>query len=185
MAFHRPCNGYMADSSQAKWYVAHTYSGYENKVKDNIEKSIENLGMQNYIFEVKVPVEETVEEKENGEKKVVQHKIFPSYVFIKMIITNDSWYVVRNIRGVTGFVGPGSDPVPLTDEEIVRMNIEKREISVDFTVGDSVRITDGPFQDYVCTVEKMDMDKQVVTVLVPMFNGDTPIELEFGQVERL
>ena len=175
----------MADSSQAKWYVAHTYSGYENKVKDNIEKSIENLGMQDLIFEVKVPVEEIVEEKENGEKKIVQHKIFPSYVFIKMIITNDSWYVVRNIRGVTGFVGPGSDPVPLTDEEIIRMNIEKKEIKVDFEVGDSVIITDGPFRDYVCTVDKIDMDKQIVTVLVPMFNGDTPVELEFGQVDTL
>ncbi len=176
----------MADSSQAKWYVAHTYSGYENKVKDNIEKSVENLGMQDLIFEVKVPVEETIEEKENGEKKIVQHKIFPSYVFIKMIITNDSWYVVRNIRGVTGFVGPGSTPVPLTDDEIVRMNIETRkEITLDFAEGDSVRITDGPFSDYVCTVEKIDMDKHIVTVLVPMFNGDTPVELEFGQLEVL
>lgn len=175
----------MADSSEAKWYVAHTYSGYENKVKDNIEKSIENLGMQNLIFEVKVPVEEIVEEKENGEKKVTQHKIFPSYVFIKMIITNDSWYVVRNIRGVTGFVGPGSDPVPLTDDEIVRMNIEDKPVTVDFAVGDSVRITDGPFTDYVCTVEKIDTERHIVTVLVPMFNGDTPVELEFGQIEVL
>lgn len=175
----------MADSSEAKWYVAHTYSGYENKVKDNIEKSIENLGMQNLIFEVKVPVEEIVEEKENGEKKITQHKIFPSYVFIKMIITNDSWYVVRNIRGVTGFVGPGSDPVPLTEDEIVRMNIETREITLDFEEGDSVRITDGPFTDYVCTVEKIDTERHIVTVLVPMFNGDTPVELEFGQVEAL
>ncbi len=175
----------MADSSEAKWYVAHTYSGYENKVKDNIEKSIENLGMQNLIFEVKVPVEEIVEEKEDGEKKITQHKIFPSYVFIKMIITNDSWYVVRNIRGVTGFVGPGSDPVPLTEDEIVRMNIETREITLDFEEGDSVRITDGPFTDYVCTVEKIDTERHIVTVLVPMFNGDTPVELEFGQVEAL
>ena len=102
-----------------------------------------------------------------------------------MIITNDSWYVVRNIRGVTGFVGPGSDPVPLTDEEIIRMNIEKKEIKVDFAEGDSVIITDGPFRDYVCTVEKIDMDKQIVTVLVPMFNGDTPVELEFNQVDTL
>ena len=175
----------MADSSEAKWYVAHTYSGYENKVKDNIEKSIENLGMQNLIFEVKVPVEEIVEEKENGEKMVTQHKIFPSYVFIKMIITNDSWYVVRNIRGVTGFVGPGSDPVPLTDDEIVRMNIAEKPVTVDFAVGDSVRITDGPFTDYVCTVEKIDTERHIVTVLVPMFNGDTPVELEFGQIEVL
>lgn len=175
----------MADSSEAKWYVAHTYSGYENKVKDNIEKSIENLGMQNLIFEVKVPVEEVVEEKENGEKKVTQHKIFPSYVFIKMIITNDSWYVVRNIRGVTGFVGPGSDPVPLTDDEIVRMNIEEKPVTVDFAEGDSVRITEGPFTDYVCTVEKIDTERHIVTVLVPMFNGDTPVELEFGQIEVL
>lgn len=175
----------MADSKEAKWYVAHTYSGYENKVKDNIEKSVENLGMQDLIFEVKVPVEETIEQKENGEQKVVQHKIFPSYVFIKMIVTNDSWYVVRNIRGVTGFVGPGSEPIPLTDEEIIRMNIEKKEINIDFAEGDSVRITEGPFCDYVCTVEKIDMDKRIVTVLVPMFNGDTPVELEFGQVELL
>lgn len=175
----------VADSSEAKWYVAHTYSGYENKVKDNIEKSIENLGMQDLIFEVKVPVEEIVEEKENGEKKITQHKIFPSYVFIKMIITNDSWYVVRNIRGVTGFVGPGSDPVALTDDEIVRMNIETKEVSLDFAEGDSVRITDGPFSDYVCTVEKIDTERHIVTVLVPMFNGDTPVELEFGQIEAL
>ncbi|MDP4132985.1 MAG: transcription termination/antitermination protein NusG [Bacillota bacterium] len=175
----------MAENPQEKWYVVHTYSGYENKVKDNLEKAVENMGMQDLILEVKVPVEEVTEQKENGEQKIVQHKIFPSYVFVKMIKTNESWYVVRNIRGVTGFVGPGSDPVPLTDDEITRMNIEKKEITIDFKVGDSVRIIDGPFQDYVCNVEKIDIEHKTVTVLVPMFNGDTPVELEFGQVETL
>lgn len=174
----------MVENESAKWYVAHTYSGYENKVKDNIEKTAENRGMQDIIIDVKVPMEEVVEQKED-EKKVVLRKTFPGYVFVKMVMTNESWYIVRNTRGVTGFVGPGSAPVPLTEDEITRMNIESRVINIQFAVGDSVHINDGPLEDFVGTVEEINMEKQTVRVVVSMFGRETPVELAFHQVDPL
>ena len=171
-------------AEEAKWYVAHTYSGYENKVKANIEKSVENRGMQDLILDVKVPTEEVVEE--NGDKKkVVQHKIFPGYVIIKMIMTDESWYIVRNTRGVTGFVGPGSKPVPLTDAEVYRMGVETRSVKLNYSVGDSVRIIDGPLEDFVGVVEEIDADKDYVRVVVSMFGRETPVELELAQAEPI
>ena len=152
-------------AEEAKWYVAHTYSGYENKVKANIEKSVENRGMQDLILDVKVPTEEVVEE--NGDKKkVVQHKIFPGYVIIKMIMTDESWYIVRNTRGVTGFVGPGSKPVPLSDEEVERMGVEViRMKDIDFTVGDLVSIKSGPMEGFSGKVTSITMKHVRLTSL--------------------
>ncbi len=172
-------------AKEAKWYVAHTYSGYENKVKTNIEKAIENRNMQDIILDVRVPTEEVVEVKDN-KKKVVQRKLFPGYVVIKMIMTDESWYVVRNTRGVTGFVGPGSKPEPITQAEVDAMGFETSTVSVDFAVGDSVRIDEGPLEGFVGTVEEVNMEKRKVRVLVAMFGGrETPVEMEFNQVEPI
>ena len=173
----------MADA-EARWYVAHTYSGYENKVKMDIEKTIENRNLQDQIFDVLVPVE-TVVEVNNGKPKTVERKIFPGYVFVKMVYTDETWYVVRNIRGCTGFVGPGSKPVPLTDAEFYRMGVETRSVKVNYSVGDSVRIIDGPLDDFVGVVEEIDADKNYVRVIVSMFGRETPVELELGQAELL
>lgn len=171
-------------SDNAKWYVVHTYSGHENKVKANIEKIVENRGMEDIILEVAVPTEEIVEVK-NGKKKAKQKKIFPGYVIVKMFMTDESWYVVRNTRGVTGFVGPGSKPVPLTDEEVRNMGIEKKVITIDIAVGDNVRVISGPFDSFVGVVEEVNMDKQSFKVLISMFGRETPVELEFAQVVKL
>lgn len=167
---------------KARWYVVHTYSGHENKVKANIEKMVENRGMQDLILEIVVPTEDRVELK-NGQKKIKTKKMFPGYVIIKMIVNNESWYLVRNTQGVTGFVGHGSDPIPLTDEEITRMGIEKVYIDLDVRPGDTVRVISGPFESFMGEVLDINKEKQVLTVKVSMFGRDTPVELEFGQVD--
>ena len=169
---------------QAKWYVVHTYSGHENKVKVNIEKMVENRNMQNLILEIAVPTEDVVEIKD-GQRKIKTKKMFPGYVIIKMIVTNESWYLVRNTQGVTGFVGHGSEPIPLTDEEVARMGIEKVFIELDVEVGDTVRVISGPFESFMGIVEDINREKQVLTVKVSMFGRDTPVELEFAQVEKV
>ena len=169
---------------KARWYVVHTYSGHENKVKVNIEKMVENRGMQDLILEIVVPTEDRVEIK-NGEKKIKTKKMFPGYVIIKMVVNNESWYLVRNTQGVTGFVGHGSDPIPLTDEEITRMGIEKVHIDLDVKLGDTVRVISGLFEGFMGEVLDISQEKQVLTVKVSMFGRDTPVELEFGQVTPL
>ena len=169
---------------QAKWYVVHTYSGHENKVKVNIEKMVENRNMQNLILELVVPTENVIEVKD-GQRKIKTRKMFPGYVIIKMIVTNESWYLVRNTQGVTGFVGHGSEPIPLTDEEVARMGIEKVFIELNVEVGEMVRVISGPFESFMGTVEDINPDKQVLTVKVSMFGRDTPVELEFAQVEKV
>ncbi len=171
-------------SKEAKWYVAHTYSGYENKVKADIEKTIENRNMQDVIQEISVPMEEVVEIKDD-KKKTVMRKVFPGYVIIKMIMTDESWYVVRNCRGVTGFVGPGSKPVPLTDEEIAAIGLEKKTITVGFDVGDNIRVKYGPLEGFVGVITAIVMDKQKIKAKISMFGRDTDVELEFNQVEAL
>ena len=176
----------MADHGEGgglQWYVAHTYSGYENKVKANLEKAVENNGMQDLITEVRVPVEEVIEIK-NGKRRTVQRKVFPGYVLVHMVMTDESWYVVRNTRGVTGFVGPGSRPIPLTDEEVDTMGMECRTMRVDIALGEEVRILSGPLEDFVGRVDEIDTLRQSVRVMVTMFGRETPVELEFAQVKR-
>jgi len=175
----------MADHGEGnvlQWYVAHTYSGYENKVKANLEKAVENNGMQDLITEIRVPVEEVVEVK-NGKRRTVQRKVYPGYVLVRMVMTDESWYVVRNTRGVTGFVGPGSRPIPLTDEEVETMGQESRP-RVDLAVGEDVRILSGPLEDFVGRVDEIDTLRQTVRVIVSMFGRETPVEVEFTQVKR-
>ena len=167
---------------EAKWYVVHTYSGYENKVASNLEKTVENRQLQDLIQEVRVPTEMVTEVKDNKTRQV-ERKIYPSYVLVKMVLTDESWYVVRNIRGCTGFVGPSSKPIPLTDEEVGRMGVEVRQVEVSYEVGDSVRIVDGPLDGFVGTVEEMNTEKNSVRVTVSMFGRETPVELELDQVE--
>lgn len=171
-------------SSTLQWYVAHTYSGYENKVKANLEKAVENNGMQELIAEVRVPVEE-VDEIKNGKRRTVQRKIFPGYVLVHMVMTDESWYVVRNTRGVTGFVGPGSKPIPLSDEEVENMGANSRATRVDIALGEEVRILSGPLESFTGMVEDIDTLHQKIRVRVSMFGRDTPVELEFDQVERV
>jgi len=170
--------------SEAKWYVVHTYSGYENKVATNIEKAVENRKLGELIQEIQVPTETIIEVKDN-KKREVERKIYPGYVMVKMIMTDDSWYVVRNIRGVTGFVGPGSRPVPLTDEEVSRLGVETREIVVDFKVGDSVKVSDGYLEGFIGTVESINPEKDVVQVSVSMMGKDVLVELGLAQVQSL
>ncbi len=170
--------------AEARWYVVHTYSGHENKVKVNIEKMVENRGMQDVILSIVVPTEERVEIKD-GQRKVKSRKMFPGYVIIKMIVTNESWYLVRNTQGVTGFVGHGSDPIPLSDEEVRRMGIEKVWIDLDVEPGDAVKVINGPFESFMGTVEEVNMEKQTLKVIVSMFGRDTSVELEFGQVDKI
>ena len=171
-------------SKQAKWYVVHTYSGHENKVKVNIEKIVENRGMQDLVLSIVVPTEDHVEIK-NGQRKVKTRKMFPGYVIVKMIVTNESWYLVRNTQGVTGFVGHGSEPIPLSNEEVRRMGIEKVYIQMDVEPGDSVKVINGPFESFMGVVEEVNMDKQTLKVRISMFGRDTPVELEFGQVDKI
>ena len=172
----------MAD--EARWYVVHTYSGYENKVADSIVNAVENRQLHDLIQEVKIPTEKVTEIKDN-QKKEVERKLFPSYVLVKMIMTDDSWYVVRNIRGVTGFVGPGSKPVPLTDAEVARFGVETRDIEVNYAPGDSVMVAEGPMEGFIGIVESIDMDKQIVRVQVSMMGKEVPVELELTQVKTL
>ncbi len=171
-------------AQEAKWYVVHTYSGYENKVKVNLEKTIENNNLHHIFFDIKVPMEEVIEVKDD-EKKSVMKKMLPGYIIIKMIMTDFSWYIVRNTRGVTGFVGPGSKPVPLTDAEIDRLGFEEKVYNFDFQVGDNVKITYEPLQDFVGIVEEINMERKKVRVSVSMFGRETPVELEFNQIEPL
>ncbi|HPD90113.1 MAG: transcription termination/antitermination protein NusG [Anaerovoracaceae bacterium] len=166
------------------WYVVHTYSGHENKVKVNIEKLVENRGMQDLVLSVVVPTEDVVEMK-NGQRKIKTRKMFPGYVLVKMIVTNESWYLVRNTQGVTGFVGHGSEPVPLTLEEVRRMGIEKIIIDMDIKAGDSVKVINGPFEGFMGTVSSFDEEKQVMKVMISMFGRDTLVELEYAQIDKL
>ena len=174
----------MAENPEVKWYVVHTYSGYENKVKVNLEKAVENNGMQDVITEVTIPTEEVVEIK-NNKRKVVQRKLLPGYVLVKMLMTNETWYVVRNTRGVTGFVGPSSKPIPLTDEEVDKLGVDVREVSLDYAVGDNVQIMNGPLEGFIGIVEGIDTDAKKVNVKVSMFGRETPAELDFTQVKPL
>ena len=171
-------------SDTAKWYVVHTYSGYENKVAMNIETVVQNRNLQDLIHEVRVPTETVTEIKDN-KKREVERKIFPGYVLVKMVMTDDSWYVVRNTRGVTGFVGPESKPLPLTEEEVLGLGIETREIEIDYAVGDTVRIVDGPLESFVGVVEEIDTEKDMVKVKVSMFGRETPVVLELDQIETV
>ncbi|TYP58727.1 transcription termination/antitermination protein NusG [Thermosediminibacter litoriperuensis] len=170
------------------WYVIHTYSGYENKVKANLEKRVESMGMQDKIFRVLVPVEEEVEIK-NGKKKVTQRKIFPGYVLVEMIVTDDSWHVVRNTPGVTGFVGTGNKPIPLQESEVKailkQMGIEEPKPRIDVDVNQNVKVVSGPFENFVGKVLEINQEKQKVKVLISMFGRETPIELDFNQVEKI
>ena len=170
----------MADT--AKWYVVHTYSAYENTVKATLEKTVETRHLQDLIQAVSIPMEKVTEITENG-PKTVERKVFPGYVLVKMVLTDETWYVVKNVRGATGFVGDGNKPIPLTEDEIAQLGIEKREIVVGYDVGDSVKITDGPLTSFIGTVEEVDVEKNKVRVVVSMFGRETPVELELDQVE--
>ena len=171
----------MADN-EARWYVVHTYSGYENKVASNLETTVENRNLGHLIQEIRVPTEKVTEIKDNKSREV-ERKVFPGYVIVKMIMNDDSWYIVRNIRGCTGFVGPSSKPDPLTDEEVERLGVEIKNVEVDYNVGDSVRIIDGPFDDSVGIVDELNKEKNSVRVIIHMFGRETPVELELHQVE--
>ena len=171
-------------AEEAKWYVAHTYSGYENKVKEDLEKTVENRGLQDMILEISYPTEEVVEMKD-GKRKVVTRKMLPGYVMIKMIMNDKTWYIVRNTRGVTGFVGPGSKPVPLTDEEVTKLGVEYIPIELDLSVGESVRVVSGPLENFIGTVEALDPERQKVKLTVSIFNRATPVELDYIQVQKL
>ena len=177
----------MADTNetQAKWYVVHTYSGYENKVKTDLEKTIENRGLENEILEVRVPMQEVTEVKEGGGRKVVNKKLFPGYVLINMVMNDVTWYVVRNTRGVTGFVGPGSKPVPLEDEEMKPLGIKTENVVINFEVGDTVNVIAGVWKDTVGVVQRMDMSKQTATITVGLFGRETPVEISFDEINRM
>ncbi|MDO4454309.1 MAG: transcription termination/antitermination protein NusG [Eubacteriales bacterium] len=170
--------------SEANWYVVHTYSGYENKVKANIEKTIENRHLEDQILEVRVPMQDVVEMK-NGAKKQVQKKMFPGYVLLNMVMNDDTWYVVRNTRGVTGFVGPGSKPVPLTEEEMKPLGIKPAEVQVDFMEGDTVVVTNGVWKDTVGVIQTMNHSKQVVTMNIDLFGRETPVEISFADLKKM
>ena len=170
--------------AEANWYVVHTYSGYENKVKANIEKTIENRHLEEEILEVRVPMEDVVEMK-NGARKTVQKKLFPGYVLINMIMNDDTWYVVRNTRGVTGFVGPGSKPVPLTEAEMKPLGIKTENVSVDFAEGDTIAVVAGVWKDTVGVVQRMDFGKQTATINVELFGRETPVEIGFAEVRKM
>ena len=170
--------------AEANWYVVHTYSGYENKVKANIEKTIENRHLEEEILEVRVPMQDVVEVK-NGARKTVQKKMFPGYVLINMIMNDDTWYVVRNTRGVTGFVGPGSKPVPLTEAEMKPLGIKVENISVDFAEGDTIAVVAGVWKDTVGVVQRMDFGKQTATINVELFGRETPVEISFAEVRKM
>ena len=168
----------------AKWYVVHTYSGYENTVKATIEKTIESRQLQNQIQAISIPMETVTEITDAGVSKTYDRKVYPGYVLVKMVYSDDTWHVIRNIRGVTGFVGTSSnDPTPLTDEEVYSMGVEKKEIIVNYEVGDTVRILDGPLSSFTGTVEEIDVDNNSVSVVVSMFGRETPVEFELDQVE--
>ena len=170
----------MADN--ASWYVVHTYSGYENTVKATIEKYVENRNMRDLIHEISIPMETVTEITDNGPKEV-ERKVFSGYVLVKMVMNDETWHVVRNIRGVTGFLGEGNKAIPLSDADVAALGVEKREVVVSYEVGDSVRITDGALESFLGTVEEIDLDRSKVRVVVSMFGRETPVELELDQVE--
>ena len=167
-----------------RWYVIHTYSGYENKVKTDLEKTIKNRELEEFFFNIVVPMEEQVEIKD-GKRKTNLKKVFPGYVLIKMIVTEESWYIVRNTRGVTGFVGPGRNPIPLTDDEIRAMGFEEVPVNIDYEIKDSVKIIAGALEGFVGSVEEINKEKGKVKVVVSMFGRETPVELEFSQVQKV
>ncbi len=176
---------------EKNWYVVHTYSGYENKVKTNLEKRVESMGMQDKIFRVIVPEDEETDYK-NGQKKIVKRKTFPGYVLVELVMTDDSWYVVRNTPGVTGFVGSagsGSKPTALLPEEVAtilkRMGVEEKRMDIDFELGETVQVSEGPFNNFTGSIEEIDKDKGKLKVLVNMFGRDTPVELEFSQIKKI
>lgn len=169
----------------AKWYVVHTYSGYENKVSANLEKMVENRGMGDQIIEVAVPTEEYVDKK-NGKEVIKERKLFPGYVLVKMYITDESWYLIRNTRGVTGFVGPGSKPVPLSESEVKALGVQERNVpQIDFKLKDTIKVASGPFENFMGTVENINLEKRKVKVFVSMFGRETLVELEFDQIEKM
>ena len=170
--------------AEANWYVVHTYSGYENKVKANIDKAIENRHLEEQILEVRVPMQDVVELK-NGAKKQVSKKMFPGYVLINMVMNDDTWYVVRNTRGVTGFVGPGSKPVPLTEAEMKPLGIRAENLSVDFKDGDTIAVVAGVWKDTVGVVQRIDYGKQTATINVELFGRETPVEISFAEVRKM
>lgn len=169
--------------AEASWYVVHTYSGYENKVKADIEKTIENRHLEELILEVRIPMEDVIEVK-NGVRKKVQKKLFPGYVLINMIMNDDTWYVVRNTRGVTGFVGPGSKPVPLTEEEMKPLGIREERVAFDYKVGDTVIVIDGVWADTVGVIRALNENKQTVTINVELFGRETPVEISFAEIQK-
>ena len=172
------------EKKEARWYVIHTYSGYENKVKTDLEKTIKNRELEDFFFNIVVPMEEQVEIKD-GKRKTNLKKVFPGYVLIKMIVTEESWYIVRNTRGVTGFVGSGTDPIPLTEAEIRNMGFDDVPVNVDYDTNDTVQVVNGPLEGFVGTVQEINKEKQKVRVLVSMFGRETPVELEFSQVQKV
>ncbi|KZL93159.1 transcription termination/antitermination protein NusG [Clostridium magnum] len=171
-------------AEKSRWYVVHTYSGYENKVKANLEKTIENRNLYHWIDDVQVPMEEQIEIKD-GKKKVTLKKVFPGYVLVHMVMTDDSWYIVRNTRGVTGFVGPGSKPVPLTDEEVTAMGISEKPVNVDIEVGENIKVKSGPLENFPAVIQEINTEKRKIKALVNMFGRETPVELDFNQIEKL
>lgn len=172
-------------SEEGKWYVVHTYSGYENKVKTNLEKIVENRKLSDLIQDVKVPTEIVVDIKENSEEKEVERKLFPGYVLIKMVMTDETWYVVRNVRGVTGFVGPASKPVPLSETEVASLGVEKRTVSIKFKNGDSVKVVEGPLSGNFGYVDEVSPDSKKVRVIVSMFGREMPVEFDLSQVSHV
>ena len=172
------------EDSVARWYVIHTYSGYENKVKTDLEKMVKNRELEEYFFDIIVPMEEQIEIKD-GKRKTNLKKVFPGYILIKMIVTEETWYIVRNTRGVTGFVGSGTDPIPLTDDEIRNMGFDMSQINVDYELNEQVEVMNGPFEGFVGTVQEISKEKHKVKVLVSMFGRETPVELEFSQVKKV
>ena len=170
--------------AEAHWYVVHTYSGYENKVKANIDKTIENRHLEDQILEVRVPMQDVFEMK-NGAKKQVSKKMFPGYVLINMVMNDDTWYVVRNTRGVTGFVGPGSKPVPLTEEEMMPLGIKNEDVVVDYEEGDTIVVTGGVWEDTIGVIQAMNHAKQMVTINVELFGRETPVEISFAEVKKM
>ena len=171
-------------TESAKWYVIHTYSGYENAVKTSIEKFVAGRNMEDMVLRIEIPLETVTEITESGASKEVERKVFPGYVLIKMVMTDDTWHLVRNIRGVTGFVGEASNkPIPLTEEEVLAMGMEKHEIEVKYSVGDHVKIVDGPLSTFTGVVEEIEPEKNRVSVMVSMFGRETPVELELDQLE--
>lgn len=171
-------------NENSKWYVVHTYSGYENKVATTIQKAVENRKLQDLIHDIRIPMETVTEIRDDGARQV-ERKLFPGYVLIKMHMTDDSWYIVRNTRGVTSFVGPGSKPVPLTDEEVIALGVETKEIKLSFSVGSNVKVIDGPFEGLTGVVEEIDMENQKVMLKVSMFGRETPVELNFNQIAAM